>query len=164
MPSSPHMSRREFVSIVTASAGTVMGALIGIPAIGYLIAPALQKVSADAWIPAGPLANYPVGVPTLFNFNRTKVNGWEKTVNSYGVFVLKRSDTEIIVLSNKCTHLGCRVNWRMETQEYICPCHDAQFGINGEVLGGPPPRPLDQYSGDQVKVEDGTLLIHFQEG
>ena len=64
MPKTPHMSRREFVSIVTAAAGTVMGAVIGIPAIGYLIAPALQKVSADAWIPAGALANYPDDIPT----------------------------------------------------------------------------------------------------
>jgi hypothetical protein len=85
MPISPHMSRREFVSIVTAAAGTVMGAIFGIPAIGYLIAPALQKVSADAWIPAGPLANYPVDVPILFNFNRTTVSGWVTTVNSFGV-------------------------------------------------------------------------------
>ena len=106
MPSSPHMSRREFVSIVTAAAGTVMGALIGIPAIGYLIAPALQKVSADAWIPAGPITNYPVGIPTLFNFNRTKVNGWEKTVNCYGVYVIQHEDGSILALSNKCTHLS----------------------------------------------------------
>ena len=53
MPKSPHMSRREFVAIVAAATGTVMGATIGLPAIGYLTAPALQKVSADAWIPAG---------------------------------------------------------------------------------------------------------------
>jgi Rieske Fe-S protein len=96
--------------------------------------------------------------------DRSKVNGWEKTVNSYGVFVLRTADTEPLVLSNKCTHLGCHVNWDADKQEYICPCHDAQFGINGDVLGGPPPRPLERYSGDQVKVEDGTLLIHFLEG
>src|SRR4030043_1353491 len=110
MPVSPHMSRREFVSIVTAAAGTVMGALIGIPAIGYLIVPALQKVSADAWIPAGPIANYPVGVPTLFNFNRTKVNGWEKTVNSYGVYIIRGADGSIQALSNTGMRLRGRGN------------------------------------------------------
>ncbi len=158
MPGSPHMSRREFVSIVTAAAGTVMGALIGIPAIGYLIAPALQKVSADAWIPAGPVANYAVGIPTLFNFNRTKVNGWEKTVNSYGVYIIQQQDGSIVALSNKCTHLSCRVNWKVDAAAYVCPCHDAYFDINGGIIKGPQPRALDKY---ETKVEESNLFIHF---
>jgi menaquinol-cytochrome c reductase iron-sulfur subunit len=158
MPSSPHMSRREFVSIVTAAAGTVMGALIGIPAIGYLIAPALQKVSADAWIPAGALENYPVGVPILFNFNRTKVNGWDKTVNSYGVYIIQHEDGSISALSNKCTHLSCRVNWKQDAAAYICPCHDAYFDIDGQIIKGPQPRALDTY---ETKIEENNLFIHF---
>ncbi len=158
MPKSPHMSRREFVSIVTVAAGTVMGAIIGIPAIGYLIAPALQKVSAEAWIPVGPLANFQVGVPTLFNFNRTTVNGWVQTVNSYGVYIIKQADGSVIALSNKCTHLSCRVNWKQENSAYVCPCHDAWFNIDGGIIKGPKPRPLDKY---ETKIENDTLSIHF---
>jgi len=158
MPRSPFMSRREFVALVTAAAGTIMGAIVGIPAIGYLIAPALQKVSADAWIPAGPLDNYPVGVPTLFNFNRTKVDGWVTTVNSFGVFIIKKEDGTILALSNKCTHLSCRVNWKPGSSAYICPCHDAYFSIDGGIIKGPQPRPLDHY---ETKVEDNNLFIHF---
>ena len=30
----------------------------------------------------------------LFNFTRTKVNGWEKTVNSYGAYVVRYTETE----------------------------------------------------------------------
>ena len=159
MPKSPHMSRKEFVGIVTAAVGSVMGALIGIPAVGYLIAPALTKDSATAWIPAGPLENYPVGTPTLFNFNRTKVNGWEKTVNSYGVYVIRHEDNSITALSNTCTHLSCRVNWTVDAGAYICPCHDAYFDINGGIVKGPQPRPLDPY---ETKVEENNLFIHFQ--
>jgi menaquinol-cytochrome c reductase iron-sulfur subunit len=164
MAGSHHISRRDFIKLTTAAAGTVIGAAIGLPAIAYLIDPALKAVKADAWIQLGKLESFEIGNPTLVSFTRSKINGWEKTVNSYGVFVLRKSDTEVLVLSNKCTHLGCHVNWKADKQEYICPCHDAQFGINGNVLGGPPPRPLDSYSGDQVKVEDGKLLIHFLEG
>jgi Rieske Fe-S protein len=164
MAGSHHISRRDFIKLTTAAVGTVIGAAIGLPAIAYLIDPALKGGKADAWIPLGKLTTFDVGTPTLVTFTRSTINGWEKTVNSYGVFVLRKSDTDVLVLSNKCTHLGCHVNWHADKQEYICPCHDAQFGINGIVLGGPPPRPLDGYSGDQVKVEDGTLLIHFLEG
>jgi Rieske Fe-S protein len=152
------MSRKEFVGIVTAAVGTFMGAMIGIPAIGYLIAPALTKEAADAWIPAGPVENYPVGVPTLFNFNRTKVNGWEKTVNSYGVYITRHEDGSILALSNKCTHLSCRVNWNLDVNAYVCPCHDANFDINGQIVKGPQPRPLDAY---ETKVEENIILVHF---
>ena len=164
MAGSRHISRRDFIKITTAAVGTFIGAAIGLPAIAYLVDPALKPGSKDAWIPLGKLENFEIGKPTPASFTRSTVNGWEKTVNSYGVFVLRTTDTETLVLSNKCTHLGCHVNWNANGQEYICPCHDAQFGINGDVLGGPPPRPLDRFSGDQLKVEDGTLLIHFLGG
>jgi menaquinol-cytochrome c reductase iron-sulfur subunit len=160
MPKSPHMSRKEFVGIVAAATGTIMGVTIGIPAIGYLTAPALQKSTADVWIPAGPIDSYAVGVPSLFNFNRTKVNGWETTVNSYGAYIVKKEDGSVLALSNKCTHLSCRVNWAQPDEAYICPCHDAWFGIDGQIIKGPQPRPLDQY---ETKVEENILYIHFVE-
>jgi Rieske Fe-S protein len=158
MPKSPQMSRKEFVGIVTAAVGTAMGALVGLPTIGYLITPALSKEAADAWIPAGPVESYPPGIPTLFNFNRTKVNGWEKTVNSYGVYILRNEDGTILALSNICTHLSCRVNWKSEETAYICPCHDAYFDINGQIVSGPQPRPLDPY---ETKVEENIVYIHY---
>ena len=159
-----HISRRQFVQLTTAAVGTFIAAAVGLPAIAYLIDPALKAGKADAWIPLGKVESFPVGKPTLVSFTRSKVNGWEKTVTSHGVFVLRKSETETLVLSNKCTHLGCQVNWKADQNKYICPCHDAQFDIGGKVLGGPPPRPLDSYSGDQLKVENGTLLLHFMEG
>jgi menaquinol-cytochrome c reductase iron-sulfur subunit len=170
MPDSPHLSRRDFAKAVTAALGSIMGAVIGLPAIGYLISPALKAPRSDAWVPLGPLDKFEIGKPTLVSFNRSKVNGWEKTVNSYGVFVLRKSDTEMLILSNRCTHLSCRVNWNEAKQEYLCPCHDATFSINGEVLGGPPPKPLDRYeqSADEklnkLKIENGVISILFGEG
>ena len=111
MAKSPHLSRSEFVSVTVAFMGSVIGAVR--PAGDRLLAfPGAQSSQAsDAWIPLGPLENYPVGTPTLFSFTRTKVNGWEKTVNSYGVYVLRKTETETLVFSNMCTHLSCRVNW-----------------------------------------------------
>jgi len=156
-----HISRRDFVKLTTAVLGSIMGAVIGIPVIGYLIDPALKQRETDVWIPLGTLEKYEIGKPTLFTFTRTKVNGWEKTVTSYGVFIIPTSAQDVSVVSNQCTHLSCRVNWDEATQSYICPCHDATFGLTGEVLTGPPPRPLDMY---ETKVEDGELFLHLLEG
>lgn len=167
MPGSQHeLSRNGFVKVVTAMVGTAMGALIGIPAIGYLISPATKNQKSDAWIPLGPLENYPLGEPVLFNFTRTKVNGWEKTVNSYGVYVWRKNAAEVRIYSNVCTHLSCRVKWDPEQEAYICPCHAAKFDIEGNVISGPPPRPLDLFAESEgnFKIEAGNLFIHFVEG
>ena len=161
MPDSPHMNRREFVTIVTATVGTAMGAAIGLPAIGYVLTPATNIQEAEAWIPLGPLNNFPPGVPTLISFVRTQVNGWEKTANSHGVFIVRGEGDELKVLSNVCTHLSCRVNWDDTAKQFKCPCHDAAFDIDGGIIHGPQPRPLDEY---EYKIEDGNLLIHYVEG
>ena len=160
---SPTLSRRDFAKVVTAFLGSLMGAIMGIPFVGYIISPAVKGQELDDWVSAGLLENYPVGIPTLFTFTRTKVNGWERTTNSYGVYVLRKADNSVSVLSNVCTHLSCRVTWKEETQSYDCPCHDARFTIDGEVISGPPPRPLDQYHETDID-EEGNLLIHLMEG
>jgi hypothetical protein len=79
MPGSQHeLSRNGFVKVITAMVGTAMGAIIGIPAIGYLISPATKAQKSDSWIPLGPLENIPLDEPTLYNFTRSHINGWGK--------------------------------------------------------------------------------------
>ena len=158
MPKSPHLTRNDFVKAMVGILGTIMGLVVGLPGVGYLVGPFLKISSSDAWVPAGPLDNYPVGTPTLFSFTRTKVNGWQRTANTYGVYVYRTSETETLVFSNICTHLACRVKWQDDQKIYHCPCHDADFGPKGEIIRGPQDRPLNQLNS---KVEDGTLLIEF---
>lgn len=161
MSSSHELNRRDFVKIVMTFLGTVMTSIVGIPAIGYLISPAIKNQKSDAWIPIGTLDKYPIGIPTLFTFTRSKINGWEKTVNSFGVYVVKTGETQAKVYSNLCTHLSCRVSWKEDVKQFACPCHDGHFDAQGKVVSGPPPRPLDDY---ETKIENGALLIHLKEG
>jgi len=158
MANSNRISRRDFVKVVTATLSGIMGAAMGIPIIAYLIDPALNVQTSEAWIPLGPLEGYPVGSPKAFSFTRSNINGWEKTVNSYGGFIVRKSESDLLALSNRCTHLSCSVNWVEEQQEYVCPCHDAQFDIDGNVNAGPPPTPLDHF---ETKVEEGNLFVFF---
>jgi menaquinol-cytochrome c reductase iron-sulfur subunit len=158
---SPELDRRGFVKIVTSALGSFIAAVVALPAIQYFISPALVKTTSDDWISLGPLDNFPLNVPTLFNFTRTKVNGWERSSQSYGVFVLRTSPQQVTCFSDVCTHLSCRVNWNEAKEQFICPCHAAAFNRSGEVLSGPPPRPLDRY---EIKLEGDQLSIHLREG
>ena len=152
------VTRRDFVKIMTAFLGTMMGSMIGLPAIGYLISPAMVVKPKDAWIPLGQLKDYPIGIPKPFSFTQTQVNGWEKTVNSHTVFIVREDDSQVRVFSNICTHLGCRVSWHADLQHYVSPCHDGHFDILGNVVSGPPPRPLDEFP---TKIEAGNLYIQY---
>jgi len=158
MTNSPHLDRRQFVNVVLTFLSAIMGAVLGLPAIGYLISPATKVQKKDEWITLGPLEKYQVGTPTLFSFNRTSINGWEKTVNSYGAYVVRFTPEDLKVFSNMCTHLSCRVSWKEEHKEYICPCHDGRFDLQGKITAGPAPENMHEY---ETKIEDGNLFIHF---
>jgi Rieske Fe-S protein len=160
--SDPHqVSRRDFIKGTAAVIGGFIGALIGIPSVAYLLSPAVKSggnTSQDALIALGPLENYPVGVPTRFDFTLTKVNGWERTATNYGLYVVRRSENDVRVFSDVCTHLGCRVSWHEDQEHYISPCHDGHFDIMGNVVSGPPPRPLDEFV---TKIDGGELFVQL---
>ena len=47
-------------------------------------------------------------------------------------------------VSAKCTHLGCAVHWNSAERSWDCPCHASRFDIEGKVLHGPAPEPLEK--------------------
>lgn len=147
MSGSNRISRRDFIKATTGLVGGIIGVVFGIPAIGYLIAPALRKDKAGAPVAIGKLEDIPVGQFHPFSFTITKVNGWERTASNYGGFILRKSESpdDILVLSSRCTHLSCTVNWDGEIRKFTCPCHDASFDEEGKVVDGPPPEPLGHF-------------------
>jgi len=151
-----YLSRRDFIKTVTAMIGGFIITLVGFPVMGYLLAPAMRKEENSNVIDLGPLENYPIGIPTPFGITHTQINGWERTATLIGMYILRKDAGSVQVFSNICTHLACQVNWDPDDQEYKCPCHDGFYDINGLVISGPPPRPLDEF---QAKIEDGNLFV-----
>ena len=71
------------------------------------------------------------------------------------VAVVRKEDA-VYAVSAVCTHLGCIVKWEKENNRFFCPCHAAIFDLNGNVLGGPAPRPLPTY---QAKVVGDRIIV-----
>jgi len=156
---SKRISRRDFMKATTAAIGGFIGLATSFPVIGFLVSPALRENKAASWIDLGPLEKYPIGAtPSSFEFTQTNVNGWERTALSYSVFVVRKDEKTVRVLSNVCTHLGCRVNWHPDIEHYVSPCHDGHFDLTGKNVSGPPPRPLDEFT---TKIENGNLFIQL---
>jgi len=61
-----------------------------------------------------------------------------------------------IALSRVCTHLGCLVQYDKGEQKLVCPCHAGFFDLEGHVLSGPPPKPLQAIP---LSVEGGNIII-----
>ncbi len=156
MEEKDQLSRRNFLAIAIGAIGAVIGVVIAIPAVAYVVGPALKRKTSENWVRLGPTSKVELGTPSLFKTIIERQTGWILTEEEISVYVLTEDGRDYIALSNICTHLGCRVRWITDQGQYFCPCHNAAFDKIGLVVSGPPPRPLDRY---ETKVEDDQLYI-----
>ncbi len=156
MEEKDQLGRRNFLAIAIGAIGAVIGVVIAIPAVAYVVGPALKRRTSENWVRLGPTSKVELGTPSLFKTTIERQTGWILTEEEISVYVLTENGRDYIALSNICTHLGCRVRWITDQGQYFCPCHNAAFDKIGQVVSGPPPRPLDRY---ETKVEDDQLYI-----
>lgn len=150
------IDRRQFLGLITGAIGALISLAMGIPAIAYIIGPALRREAEEAWIRLGTTGKVEIGTPTLFKANVERQTGWIVNEDELSVYVLTDDGRDFVAMSNVCTHLGCRVRWIADEGQFFCPCHNAIFDKDGQVVTGPPPRPLDRY---EVRVEENQLWI-----
>jgi Rieske Fe-S protein len=150
------ITRKQFMSLVTGAITALIGLGLGIPAIAYIIGPALKKEESQDWIRLGSTSKVELGLPTLFKTKIQRQTGWIVNEKEISVYVLTENGREFVAMSNICTHLGCRIRWIADREEFFCPCHNGVFDKDGRIVSGPVPRPLDRFD---TKVEDGQLFI-----
>lgn len=80
----------------------------------------------------------------------------EIPIGSIPALIINRPGKGFIALSRVCTHLGCLVDYNKTQNRIICPCHGAIFGLDGNVISGPPPKPLQRLP---LRVEGESILI-----
>ena len=156
MSKEKQINRRGFLGVATWAIGGLISAGVGIPAVAYIVGPAISSNKIINWIRLGSISKVELGTPTLFKARVERVSGWIVEEDQLSVYVLTDNGRDLIAMSNICTHLGCRVRWIADSDQFYCPCHVGIFDREGNVVAGPPPRPLDRY---EVKVEDEQLFI-----
>lgn len=52
-----------------------------------------------------------------------------------GAYKDKKGKTYIVTL--KCPHLKCKLNWNSSTKTWDCPCHGSRYNYNGELIDNP---------------------------
>jgi nitrite reductase/ring-hydroxylating ferredoxin subunit len=79
-------------------------------------------------------------------------------------FILIRPrEEEWYAYEQKCTHLSCAVFYSPKDDRIKCPCHNGWFDARtGNVLQGPPPRPLPHLTvvikGEEVYVTEPKAI------
>jgi len=152
-------TRRTFLAQVIGAFLAFLGALLGIPAIGAAVGPALKREETE-WLSLGSPDSFQEGVPKLVNVTLVRRDGWIETNEIKGVWVVRQPGDQFTVYNGRCTHLGCAYRWQVEQHQFWCPCHDGVYGVDGKVLAGPPPRPLDALL---TRLDGTDLQAQFQD-
>jgi cytochrome b6-f complex iron-sulfur subunit len=83
-----------------------------------------------------------------------------KDLRGKDLMLVRTGDREVKAISTKCTHLGCTVFWQKDKEEFYCPCHNGRFDKEGNVLSGPPPKPLESY---KVEIDGNNVFVYFKD-
>jgi len=153
------ISRRTFLAQVIGACVAFLGVLLGVPAVGAAVGPALRRDEAE-WLSLGSPDVFQEGTPKAVNLTVVRRDGWIESTEVKGVWVVRQSVNQFAVYNGRCTHLGCAYNWQADQHQFACPCHAGVFGVDGKVLAGPPPRPLDVL---ETRVEGGDLQVQYQD-
>jgi len=164
------LSRRNFVVRALGVIGGAIVAVLGIPIVGFASAPGWQarspvRLLSTSIVPTlrsstltsvGKLAAFEVGVPQYVKVDRPVVDGWVEENAPVGVHVVRTSETDVTAFDPHCTHLGCPLAWSTGSKSFACPCHGGSFNRDGEVVAGPPPRPMIRY---ETRIQDGEVFV-----
>ncbi len=134
--------RRRFIQglLGTGLIGSVVA--FAYPVLRYLI-PVAQEEALTA-VTAAKVGELKVNSGRVFKFG------------SRPGLLIYTSQGQWKAFSAVCPHLNCTVQYRAETQQVWCACHNGTFDLNGQVVAGPPPKPLEEF---QVNVRGDEVVV-----
>ncbi len=143
------MTRKAFLKKVAKSFFLLLSTTI-IPLVSYLY-PVRVKEKTLRFLPVIKEEELPEKGIKRIDFS------YEKHGRDIATYIyLVRTGTFLLALLPVCTHLGCIVKWSESKGEFLCPCHGGRYNIEGKVIGGPPPAPLNRLP---LEIRDGIVYV-----
>ena len=124
--------RRRFLDALLAVGFVSTAVAIAYPVSQFLIPPASGE-PATASAGAGKASALKPNSAHIFKFG------------SRPGIVVRTTDGDIRAFSAVCTHLDCTVQYKTETAQLWCACHNGTYDLGGNVVSGPPPRALEKF-------------------
>jgi Rieske Fe-S protein len=121
------VTRRDYLRLLVTVSGGLLAGAAGV-AVGVF-----RRHGSGGGAPAKVADRLPAGEAVAFRYPGPDDRA----------LAVRLPDGRLVGWSAVCTHLACAVLWREEDNQLECPCHDGVFDpATGEVVAGPPPRPL----------------------
>jgi len=137
------MKRRNFLDIFFGGSLLATIAAFVYPVVRYVL-PSKRTSVIENSIAAAKVGELPPNAAKVFKFG------------SAPAVLINTAEGTLVALSAICTHLTCTVRYDGETGTLFCPCHNGRFDLNGNVLSGPPPRPLETYA---VEISGPDIIV-----
>lgn len=154
-PPPPTPERRRFLSRLSIGLSAAIGAVLGLPVVGFLLSP-LTRRTPRVWRPVGPVDHFKVGETVSVVFEDASPLPWAGVTARTAAWLRRDDERHFTAFTVHCTHLGCPVRWVPDAGLFLCPCHGGVYYADGTVSAGPPPKPLPQYP---VRVSEGQVEI-----
>jgi cytochrome b6-f complex iron-sulfur subunit len=132
--------RRSFVQWILAGGFSASILSFLYPVFRFLKAPQAAEASVNE-APAGKAGDLKPNTAKIVKFGTRPV------------LLMRVSETEWKAYSAVCSHLNCTVQFNEAKQLIWCACHNGYYDLNGQVVSGPPPKPLEEYV-VHLKAED----------
>jgi cytochrome b6-f complex iron-sulfur subunit len=124
--------RRSFIGwLLGGGVAASLGSFL-YPVVRFVNPPAVSEAAVDE-VSAGKVQDLRVNSGKIVKFG------------SRPVLLIRSGETEWRAFSAVCTHLNCTVQYKEDARTIWCACHNGTYDLNGSVISGPPPRPLDEF-------------------
>jgi Rieske Fe-S protein len=138
--------RRNFLNFLLGGATLAFLGAVFYPVFRYIIPPESGTVSVNQ-------VKLPFTKQQLVD-SKSKFKTF-KFGQTLGI-ILVDDKGKLHAMSAVCTHLQCTVRYRADWGVIWCPCHNGRYSLTGQVISGPPPKPLQEYKVSEVK---GQLFV-----
>ena len=152
------MTRRGVFALGGQAFGAAAVSLVALPVVGFAVAP-IFDAPEEMWEGVGSPDDYTSDTYRQAVITIVQGVGTSGKTTVYirrGSADLDEDPNSYIAISTRCAHLGCPVRFVRAAGNFICPCHGGVYDFEGQVIGGPPVRPLDRF---QTRVEGDELQI-----
>ena len=161
--------RRGFIKFLCIVIGGIVSAVPFGAGIWAYINPLTREkgVDGDGFLKITTLDAIPDdGTPAKFSVIADKEDAWNKFKNiSVGAIYLRKEAGKVKALHTVCPHLGCFIDYRSSKSDFFCPCHNSNFKLDGSIVSGVSPRPMDPLEIEiRNKVEVWVKFQNFQPG
>ena len=160
-------NRRDFYRLGAIALGNLFALAVAVPGVKYLLDPLGKSSGSGEFRPLTRLGQLKVGEPQAFSIIAERRDAWVKYPKEPvgSVWLVRQpagAKVPVLALSAECPHLSCPVPLAPDRKSFLCPCHQANFALDGAKLNEVAARGMDSLPVELSADADPEVLVKFE--